>query len=898
MDVRGIVNILGSNKFSVGTGFFISLKGYILTCYHVLEENRNTTIGSQVAFKFVASEAIHLSLLYAIDISKDIAILQTNVVPTTYYAFRERGKSGDRLSTLGFPNGGKIGVPASIVLQDYIENERYIQLENANTITYGFSGAPLITETGFAVGMIAWIPKDDNSRMKNIAYAIPSQLIIKVFSDYVEVVNETDQLGKLLTEEANYYGRLPHVLTKSGVIYGDEQSIIHRETELKKIEYYLANRKKALLLSGFGGIGKTSLARVMYSRLANYYNSIGWVEYRSNLKMSLLASMELYEDVKNQEKRWELLSKCLKNDLSKKLLFIDNVDRDALQEQDPQKDEILLSISGWPNTTVVLTSRLDEIQGYQSYKVGFLGDDVHRKAWCEDLFYFYYNKEEYDKPTQDRNQAEVVRALVELAGYHTYAVELLAKSAKYEPSLEYFLNAVRKSGFQFPSLNIRTNHRDAYANAAEQLHKLFDMKTRTDLEKRILWDFAILPNISLTANEVNDWLGYTINDLDQLIAESWLSFQKGFFMHPLIKKVILLNLKKGKAPLGTTSKLIKYLYDNQANHFISSREAYTTITRKLDITENIMKYVPIQEDSVSAKIYFNVGFCFFSKVRRRVTAISYCEKSLQLYKQLESVQPGNYIEDIAEVNYQLGYIESATNGYRKKSVAPLQEALNIRRAQEAENPGMYIAEVAKACDHLGYVLSDDENCHEEAAGLLLEALEIRRKLALENPSIYEADVATTCDNLGRLLSADRSYSGKSEGFLKEALAIRRKLANRNPERHLTDVAWTCHNLGDLLAMDNSRKAEAEQFYREALKIRYQLECGNPGKYTGNIAWTSANLAKLLSTDRNRTAEVTALCHEVIEMRQKLDSEHLGFFIDDIAKECQTLLDMISDDKIQ
>lgn len=891
MDNRGIVNILNNNKASVGTGFFVSHNGYILTCYHVLDAICSIKIGSQVAFKFVASETIHLALLSIIDISKDIALLHTDVRPTAYYKFQKLGKSGEQLATLGFPNGGKIGIPANPVLQDYIEHGRYIQLEKANAITHGFSGAPLLTETGNVVGMVAWIPKDNNFRMNCIAHAIPSQLIIEAFTAYVKITNDTE--GTRIPE-LNRYGGLPHVLTKLGVIYEDEQNIIHRETELSKIEHFLAVGKKNLLLNGFGGMGKTSLARVLYSKLSNRYSSIGWIEYRGNLKMSLLASMELYEDVKDQEKRWEILSKCLKNDLSQKLLFIDNVDKDAMQEQNPLSDETLLAISGWPNVTIILTSRFDEIQGYQSYKVGYLGDDVNRKAWCADLFYFYYNREEYIKPRQDRYQIEFVYALIKHAGYHTYAIELLAKSAKYEPSLGHYLNAIKKLGFRFPSLNIRTGHKDTYANAAEQLRTLFDMKTRTNQEKCILWDFAILPNISLTSEEVNDWFGYTPNDLDQLIAESWLLFQKEFFMHPLIKEVILLHSEEGKAPSGTASKLTQLLYNNHSNHFISNREAYTTIIRKLDIAENIIKYVPIQEDYISAKIYFNVGYCF-SKVRRRITAITYLEKALQIYQQLESIMPGKYIEDIAEVNYQLGYVESATEGYHAKSVIPLQEALKIHRMQEVKHPRMYAAKIARVCDHLGYVLSNIENRRDEAENLLLEALSIRRKLAVNNPSIYEVSVATTCDNLGCLLSVDNNRRDKSEKLLKEALAIRRRLANENPEQHLTEVAWTCHNLGDLLAMDSERRVEAEQFYREALEIRYQLEHENTGIYTGNIAWTSASLAKLLSTDKNRTAEVKTLCHEVLKIRQTLDSEHLGFSINDVAKKCQTLLDRISND---
>lgn len=893
MEHKGIVNIQNSNGVSVGTGFFVSANGFLLTCYHVLQEMGDVTIGRQVAFKLVALEGRHFASVCAIDVENDIAILRSDKEAlAVYYTFQRQGSCGEKLSTLGFPNGDSIGIPANPVLQEYIENGKYIQLENSNIITYGFSGAPLVTGMGTVVGMVAWIPQDSNFRMQEIAHAIPAQTIIDVFPEYIEIANETKSTEEILTID----GKLPHVLTKSGVVHVDEQCIIHREEELSTIESLLKKGQKTILLGGFGGLGKTSLARILYSRLSNNYSSIGWIEYRGNLKKSILGSMELYENVKDQGKRWEMLSKCLKNNLSQKLLFIDNVDRDANQEQNPLEDHLLQDISGWPNMTIVITSRLDEICGYKSYRIGCLGDDVNRKEWCLDLFYFYYSKEEYNKSLQDRSEVDVVYELVELAGYHTYAIELLAKSAKYEASLECYLAAVRKSGFKFPQLNIFTNHKEAYANAAEQLRRLFDMKTRTDLEKRILWDFAILPNISLSIDEVNDWLEFTVNDLDQLIAESWLLYQKGFYMHPLIKEVILLDLKNGKAPHGTASKLIRYLYNNSKSHFISGREVYTTTIRKLDIAENIIKYVPIQKQAVSAKIYYNVGYCFFARVRRRKTSIKYLEKALQIYQNLEITRPQRYIEEIAQVSYRLGYIKSATSGHRKESVNLLREALTIRREQEKENPGKYITKVAQVCDHLGYVLSDIPAQRKEAEELLQEALDIRIKLVGKNSLDYEANVATTCDNLGWLLAKDDNQSAKAEQLLKEALTIRRKLANITPERHLTEVAWTCHNLGELLSKDNNRRAEAEQFYREALKIRNQMEEKSPGLYTGNVAWTTASLAKLLYMDGNRTTEVIELCREVLELRQKLDSDHLGFFIDDIAKECQDLLNKITDDR--
>ena len=69
--------------------------------------------------------------------------------------------------------------------------------------------------------------------------------------------------------------------------------MIHRERELHDIiRLLLAKERAALLLSGFGGIGKTALARMLYTKLSSKFDCIGWVEYHKSLKDSLLSSIE------------------------------------------------------------------------------------------------------------------------------------------------------------------------------------------------------------------------------------------------------------------------------------------------------------------------------------------------------------------------------------------------------------------------------------------------------------------------------------------------------------------------------------------------------------------------------------------------------------------------------
>ena len=189
MDVQGIVNILNGSGYSIGTGFFTSSNGYILTCYHVLKLIDSIGLNSPISFKFVASETVHFAVLIAVDKEKDIAILHSDLKPMVYYRLKVGGQKNEQLSTLGFPNGEKIGIPAEPIFQSYIENGKYIQLKEAEIITHGFSGGPLITEDGFAIGMIAW-NFGDNFRLKKIAYGIPSKEIIDSFGGYLDIKSD------------------------------------------------------------------------------------------------------------------------------------------------------------------------------------------------------------------------------------------------------------------------------------------------------------------------------------------------------------------------------------------------------------------------------------------------------------------------------------------------------------------------------------------------------------------------------------------------------------------------------------------------------------------------------------------------------------------------------------
>ena len=195
-DFVGIVNILDSNKKSIGTGFFVSANGYILTCNHVYTEAKPTN--NTIFFKYANPETTHVATFVASYC--DIVLLSySKVPPKKYYTIKGNGEIGDKLKTLGFPNGSFVDVEADPIFQHYTESRNLIQLENANTITNGFSGAPLINEEGFVIGMVSCNPRDENSRLENITFAIPSQEIINAFHEYLNDSEKQTQITDSLS---------------------------------------------------------------------------------------------------------------------------------------------------------------------------------------------------------------------------------------------------------------------------------------------------------------------------------------------------------------------------------------------------------------------------------------------------------------------------------------------------------------------------------------------------------------------------------------------------------------------------------------------------------------------------------------------------------------------------
>ena len=672
--------------------------------------------------------------------------------------------------------------------------------------------------------------------------------------------------------------KVPKYLTAQK--YLDPTHVLYRDQTVTDIEKLLLPAsgkqrpgKTNVVISGFGGWGKTSIARLVFGRMldavdSGIYQAIGWIDYHVNLKDSILSTnaVKLFENMKDRESRWQMIRSCIleENSGSKFLLFIDNVDLRANLGQNPKADTDLQDFADAPNVNLVITSRLAaplRADSFSSVKIESLSLDA-----CVELFYFYCGSiQRNDQNTQ------YIRQLVSLANQHTLAVKLLACGAQYHDLAEY-CEKISKSGFYFSLVN-----GDEEQNAADELRKLFDLQSRTDKQLSILWGFAVLPQVSLSLNDALFLIGCDQKELQALVEEGWLSFDSGFYLHPLVKKVVLMGLDNGLAPAGTMAHLIKSVADN---HFLGGCNSYSDKLRRISIIYHISGMLQIPEE-LSAKFYYYLGMAMYENGRMRLSSVHMLQQAASDILNDDSPVDEGFL---AMVYYNLGYIMSTTEKYRADASRYLEDALCIW----GRNPHNQI-EADMARDHLGYVLTDTPERWAEAEDLLRCALAGRRQRYLDCPDTgHIRDYATTCDNLGFLLSKKNPGGTDARKYLEEAYRFRNEVY-KSTGNNATEVAWTTFNIGQYLESVGAPE-EALQYYRVALNLRREQGMYYPGVYSASILFTLVAIMKLSVSANIPLQDFDAMCREAKQLRSVIDVEHTGFYMEELDEVLCSLLE--------
>lgn len=158
---------------SIGSGFIVDKRGYILTNSHVVAES------SRITVKLNSGEEYQAKVI-GVDDETDLAVLKIDTerdLPVAKLGDSERVEVGDWVLAIGSPFGLSRTVTAGIISQTQRSTpgatlfQRFIQTDAA--INRGNSGGPLVNMDGEVIGVNSQIATS-NGDYNGIGFALPS----------------------------------------------------------------------------------------------------------------------------------------------------------------------------------------------------------------------------------------------------------------------------------------------------------------------------------------------------------------------------------------------------------------------------------------------------------------------------------------------------------------------------------------------------------------------------------------------------------------------------------------------------------------------------------------------------------------------------------------------------
>lgn len=178
--------IKGNGK--LGSGFFLSSKGYAATCKHVIENTANPVVilndRRELGMKVISTSHEHDLAL--------ILVMMPDKAPYLRSREPETLVPGERL----FAIGSSVGLQATVTdgvftgfRQIAATQEKVIQF--SAPINPGNSGGPLIDEKGQLVGVVSskYVVKE-GMPVSGVGFALPSSLLEREFSEYISTEKE------------------------------------------------------------------------------------------------------------------------------------------------------------------------------------------------------------------------------------------------------------------------------------------------------------------------------------------------------------------------------------------------------------------------------------------------------------------------------------------------------------------------------------------------------------------------------------------------------------------------------------------------------------------------------------------------------------------------------------
>jgi len=585
-------------------------------------------------------------------------------------------------------------------------------------------------------------------------------------------------------------------------------NIINRDEELVELHEIFKN-KKFLVITGFGGIGKTIFSGLYREKYINEYEHLVWIRCISNVAESfydkqLLGNLGITFEVTNTE-HTDFYNEALGiiinrlNEIKKSsLLIIDNANNQI--EQDFIYNKISSLNNNWK---ILITSREDLSLRFEEYELNFLSIEQARG-----LFYLYYKRE---------HNNELVDQIVQIVGLHTLTIELLARTAQANRNLtlDKLKELLIKEGLNISkAVLVKTTYDKVKVTTyiLDCLTAAFAMVT--DLQdssiKNILLQFSVVPSIFISYGELIDFLKIEDDKKDKFNEDLNLLEKKGlvlvsndddsFKCHQVLQEVIRIQLKPTTEDCKDLidSLIAKLEYDPIANAVEKAKY--------LPFAESILH--GINEDNLHlASLAHNMNDVYDS-IGEYQKAIEYELKAIAIREKLD-----NDSLDLSQSYNNVGVSYTRQNNL-KESLKFHRKALNIRKKL-----------LDKHHSDIAHSLSNIANVHyglnniNRAIKLYTVALNIWQNKSNQDKSLF-ADIARAYNDLGMCFLSLENYKTSKE-LLEKSLAIQFDIYDKNHPEIITSMV----NLGTILFMQE-KHYDAIVLYEQILEAQQSLYQSN------------------------------------------------------------------------
>ena len=816
-----------------GTGVLIVQNGraYVVTVYHCIYGKAKSPPNIQIdniTFKFdsklTTEEIKPLSIESYREkiVLLEVEIARLRVEGVENFILLDRVYYDKSYHLRGYPKGLSHGHFFEAKCKDKSLDDIGFSIE-VNSLTEDTSGDDIIESVAGLSGSGVFFSENGRLYLVGLVNSLATDggLFNIVYAVKLIDLKEADIALSQYQEKKIVYSTAPKQLTsKLG-----KSTIIGRKKELKEIDNLLKTNNSLLLITGIGGIGKSTIASYYLHSQKRNFDYYGFFEGLDSFVNELKPRLNLQAE-KPDELFLEALAKLGSLEGSK-LLVLDDV-KDSEKNQEVIDKIFALRHSGYK---ILITSR-EDIENIEPYYL-----DVLSLQDAKELFNSIYEIED----------EALLEEILEYLDYHAFFIEKTAHSIKKTLTPQMIRDKFKSGEFSQISLK-RKQSFDKFLN------ELFTFDRLDEEEILMLKQFSALPSIEIafeflenifkeTEKKKNrfNWSflkfwqkKYTYSNMEELLdflsEKGWLTkLEGGYKLHQIIKEYLLANHTPSFEEIEVVVDSFNAIIDNSAEIQVAvdNRENIVYFESLVDLLDRLEIENKKVGDFFERLGNISKSLAFYQK------AESFLSKALKIRENFlgeNHHSTASSYNNLAGLYLSMGEYQKAEPLYLNalkvvgeeypstyNNLAELYRSMGeYQKAESLSLKALKISEKVLGKEHaitaFSYankaLLYHNMGEYKKAESLSLKALKIREKVLGED----HPDTATSYNNLAGVYDSMGDYQKAVPLYLK-ALKIRKKVLG---EEH-PDTAIIYSNLGDFY-YDQGDYKEAYDYMKKAVEV--------------------------------------------------------------------------------